>query len=119
MIFVIPVAVIITVLIGFTIDRLKVGGSGIWYGRTEPPEGFVGFWDRGDIVVQWPEPGIVRYEDLVDDSVHVGTITADHITSGSFVAKSVSTDEMIADPDFPGMITTKQELARRRLEEEY
>lgn len=113
MIFIIPVAVIIAVLIGFAIDRLQVGGSGIWYGYDEPPEWFSGFWDKGDVVVQWPEPETVWHEDLVVNSVYVGTITAE-----SIVAESVSADEMIADPDYPGMITTKQELARRRQEEE-
>lgn len=117
MILMIPIAVIIAVLVGFAIDRLQVGGSGIWYGYSEPPEDFVGFWDKGDIVVQWPEPGIVRYEDLVVDSVHVGSITANGISSGDIVVKSISSEDMIADPDYPGMITTKQELARRREEE--
>lgn len=114
MIFIIPLAVISAVLIGFAIDRLQVGGSGIWYGNDEPPEWFSGFWDKGDIVVQWPEPGTVWHEDLVVNGVLTGNITAGRISSENIVAKSVSADDMIADPDFPGMITTKQELARRR-----
>lgn len=89
-----PGAVLLGLMIGLGIDRVRVGGDGIWYGPDQPPDDFVGFWDRGMIVVQWPEPRV--YSDIVGGSV--------------------ATDDMIADPDYPGMITTRQELARRRQE---
>lgn len=125
MLLMIPVAVVIALLVGFVVDRIQVGGSGIWYGNDEPPEGFVGFWDKGLTVVQWPKP--TRVSDIVIDGLTSGDLTADNviysdivvseINAGSIQAQSVSAVDMIADPDFPGMITTKQELARRREEE--
>lgn len=67
MLLIIPVAVVIALLVGFVVDRIQVGGSGIWYGNDEPPEGFVGFWDKGLTVVQWPKPS--RVEDIVVDGL--------------------------------------------------
>lgn len=125
MILMIPIAAVIAILIGFMVDRIQVGGSGVWYGNDEPPEGFVGFWDKGHTVVQWPSP--VRVEDIVIDGVTsvdlTGTgvtysdIVVSEVNAGSIQAQSVTVVDIIADPDFPGMITTKQELARRREEE--
>lgn len=125
MILMIPVAAVIALLIGFVVDRIQVGGSGVWYGNDEPPEGFVGFWDKGHTVVQWPSPA--RVEDIVIDGVTSGDLTGTGVTysdivvsevkAGSIRARSISSADMIADPDFPGMITTKQELAQRREEE--
>lgn len=110
MILMIPAAIVIAVLLGFAIDRLQVGGSGIWYGRDEPPEWFVGFWDKGDVVVQWPEPAEVVLENaFTAENIISNTITADNIVRGT-----ITTTEIIPDPDRPGYLTTKQELARRR-----
>ena len=67
MLLMFPVAVVIAVIIGYAIDRIQVGGSGVWYGIDEPPEGFVGFWDKGHAVVQWPKPS--RVEDIVIDGL--------------------------------------------------
>lgn len=125
MILMFPVAVVIALIIGYAIDRIQVGGSGVWYGNDEPPEGFVGFWDKGHTVVQWPKPE--RVEDIVIDGLTAEDLTVtdavysdivvSEINAGSIQAQSVSFEDMIADPDFPGMLTTKQELARRREEE--
>ena len=125
MILMIPVAAVIALLIGFVVDRVQVGGSGVWHGNDEPPEGFVGFWDKGHTVVQWPSPA--RVEDIVINGVTprdlTGTgvaysdIVVSEVNAGSIQAQSVTVVDIIADPDFPGMITTKQELARRREEE--
>ena len=125
MLLMIPVAGVIALLVGFVVDRIQVGGSGVWYGNDEPPEGFIGFWDKGHTVVQWPRPG--RVEDIVIDGVTSKDLTADNVmysdivvsevNAGSIRARSISSADMIADPDFPGMITTKQELAQRREEE--
>ena len=125
MILMIPVAAVIALLIGFVVDRIQVGGSGVWYGNDEPPGGFVGFWDKGHTVVQWPSPA--RVEDIVINGVTprdlTGTgvaysdIVVSEVNAGSIQAQSVTVVDIIADPDFPGMITTKQELARRREEE--
>lgn len=125
MILMILIAAVIAILIGFVVDRIQVGGSGVWYGNDEPPEGFVGFWDKGHTVVQWPSPA--RVEDIVIDGVTSGDLTGTGVTysdivtsevnAGSIRARSISSADMIADPDFPGMITTKQELAQRREKE--
>lgn len=125
MILMIPIAAVIAILIGFMVDRIQVGGSVVWYGNDEPPEGFVGFWDKGHTVVQWPSPA--RVEDIVIDGVTSGDLTgtgvtysdivASEVNAGSIRARSISSADMIADPDFPGMITTKQELAQRREKE--
>ena len=125
MLLMFPVAVVIALLVGFVVDRIQVGGSGIWYGNDEPLEGFVGFWDKGHTVVQWPKPG--RVEDIVIDGLTAEDLTADNVmyrdivvsevNAGSIQAQSVTVVDIIADPDFPGMFTTKQELARRREEE--
>lgn len=102
-------------LIGYTVDKLKVGGDGIWYGHGEPPEGFVGFWDKGDVVVQWPEPAELVLENaFTAENIISNTITADSIISGAITAQNITTTEIIPDPDRPGYLTTKQELAQRR-----
>lgn len=93
-----PVAVAIALIIGLALDRLQGGDDGVWYGHTEPPEGFTGFWDKGYTVEQWPTPSGNVYEDEITEHV-------------------VSTTEIIPDPDRPGFLTTKQELAQRREEE--
>ena len=121
MILMILIAAVIAILIGFVVDRIQVGGSGVWYGNDEHPEGFVGFWDKGHTVLQWPSPA--RVEDIVIDGVTSGDLTGTGVTysdivtsevnAGSIRARSISSADMIADPDFPGMITTKQELAQR------
>lgn len=71
MILLIPIAAVMAILIGLAIDRIQVGGSGIWYGNDEPPEGFVGFWDQGHTVVQWPSPVAddKTIEELIEDSL--------------------------------------------------
>lgn len=93
-----PVAVAIALIIGLALDRLQGGDDGVWYGHTEPPEGFTGFWDKGYTVEQWPTPSGNVYEDEIPE--HVVNVT-----------------EIIPDPDRPGFLTTKQELAQRREEE--
>lgn len=109
------VVVLLVVLIGFAVDKLTVGGDGIWYGPGEPPEGFIGFWDRGDTVVQWPTPAGEVFDNYITvQSVTTGAITADMIVEGSITADTITTTEIIPDPDRPGFLTTKQELARRR-----
>ena len=113
-----PVAVVIALIIGLSLDRLQGGDDGVWYGHTEPPEGFTGFWDKGHTVEQWPKPSGNVYEDeITAQDVLLGTITADRITSGSITAHTVNVTEIIPDPDRPGFLTTKQELAQRREEE--
>lgn len=125
MLLLIPAAGVLALLVGFVVDRIQVGGSGVWYGNDEPPEGFVGFWDKGHAVVQWPKPS--RVEDIVIDGLTAEDLTVtgavyrdivvSEINAGSIQAQSVSSEDMIADPDLPGMLTTKQELARRREKE--
>ena len=115
MILMIPIAAVIAILIGFVVDRIQVGGSGVWYGNDEPPEGFVGFWDKGHTVVQWPSPA--RVGNLTADNVMYSDIVVSEVNAGSIQAQSVTVVDIIADPDFPGMITTKQELAQRREKE--
>lgn len=65
------VVVLLVLLIGFAVDKLTDGGDGIWYGPGEPPEGFIGFWDRGQTVVQWPSPVAddKTIEELIEDSL--------------------------------------------------
>lgn len=94
MILMIPIAAVIAILIGFMVDRIQVGGSGVWYGNDEPPEGFVGFWDRGHTVVQWPSP--VRVEDIVIDGVTSEDIKVNRVTEGSIVANRVTVDSFQA-----------------------
>lgn len=113
------VVVLLVVLIGFTVDKLTVGGDGIWYGSSEPPEGFVGFWDKGHIVVQWPTPGLVVEGDLIEEDIRVQRVFEDlivvnELSADRIVAGSITAEDIIPDPDFPGALTTKQELARRR-----
>lgn len=106
------VVVLLVLLIGFAVDKLTVGGDGIWYGYEEPPEWFEGFWDKGNVVVQWPTPGLVVEGGLIEeDMLVINELSADRIVSGN-----VTTEDIIPDPDNPGALTTKQELARRRLD---
>lgn len=94
MILMIPVAAVIALLIGFMVDRIQVGGSGVWHGNDEPPEGFVGFWGKGHTVVQWPKPG--RVEDIVIDGVTYEDIKVNRVAEGSITAGSVTAESIRA-----------------------
>lgn len=112
--------IVIGLLIGFFIDKIKVGGDGIWHGHGEPPEGFVGFWDRGDTVVQWPIPSDkieahrVTVDEIIGGFVDMDSIVGGTVTADKIVSNSIDVQDIIPDPDRPGFLTTKKELAARR-----
>ena len=88
MILLIPIAAVMAILIGLAIDRIQVGGSGIWYGNDEPPEGFVGFWDKGLTVVQWPKP--TRVECIVIDGLTAEDLTVTGALYGDIVVSEIN-----------------------------
>lgn len=120
MILIIPIAAVMATLIGLAIDRILVGGHGIWYGPGEPPEWFEGFWDKGHVIVQWPTPEFVEVieEDIRVQRVFEDLIVVNELSADRIVAGSITTEDIIHDPDNPGALTTKQELARRRLDKD-
>ena len=114
------VLLIVILVIFYLVDRVTVGGHGIWHGYEEPPEWFEGFWDKGHVIVQWPTPEFVevieediRVQRVFEDMIVVNELSADRIVAGS-----ITTEDIIPDPDNPGSLTTKQELARRRLDKD-
>lgn len=114
---------IVILLVCYLYDKITVGGNGIWYGYEEPPTWFEGFWDKGHVVVQWPTPGLVVEGDLIEEDIRVQRVFEDMIvvnelSADRIVAGSITTEDIIPDPDNPGALTTKQELARRRLDED-
>lgn len=102
LIIAIILVVLLVLLIGFAVDKLTVGGHGIWYGHEEPPEWFEGFWDKGDVVVQWPRPSSVEdlvFEGLTEEDLVVsgrpiyGDIVVGELYADKIVANSVTYDE--------------------------
>lgn len=85
------VLLIVILVVCYLYDKITVGGNGIWYGYEEPPEWFVGFWDKGDVVVQWPRPS------TVEDLVFEGLTEEDLVVSGRPIYDDIVVGELHAD----------------------
>ena len=113
------VLLIVILVIFYLVDRVTVGGHGIWHGHEEPPEWFEGFWGKGHVILQWPTPGLVVEGDLIEEDIRVQSVFEDMIvvnelSADRIVASSITTEDITHAPYNLGVLTTKQELARRR-----